>query len=44
MKERFTEVAIVVIGGIGLIVLFTLLYAGPRIILERIIAAVRTAF
>jgi len=35
-KERLFEFAMILVGGIGLIILFTLLYNGPSFILYKI--------
>gem|GEM_PF-2877103 len=37
MRERMFEIALILVGLIGLLILFTLLYAGPRFILRNIL-------
>lgn len=36
MKEKLFEVAILVVGLVGLLILFTLLFAGPGFIFNKI--------
>lgn len=36
MKERLFEITLLVVGLVGLLILFTLLYAGPKFILRLI--------
>lgn len=42
MKEKLTEIAIVVIGAIGLIIVFTIFYGIPRFLVDKILAILRT--
>lgn len=44
MKNRITEVAIIVIGAIGLIIVFTVFYGIPRFIFDHLAALLRTIF
>jgi hypothetical protein len=37
MKEKLFEIALFLVGLIGLLILFTVLYQGPRFILNRIL-------
>jgi hypothetical protein len=39
MRERMFELAIIVVGIVGLLALFTLLFAGPRFVLNQILSA-----
>lgn len=40
MKERLFEVALIVVGLVGLFILFTVIFAGPRIIFNRLLGAI----
>jgi hypothetical protein len=42
MKDRITEIAIVVFGAIGLIIVFTVFYGIPRVLVDKIMAILRT--
>jgi len=37
MRERLFEIALVAVGLIGLLILFTVLFAGPRFIYNRVL-------
>jgi len=37
IKEKMFEIALILVGLVGLIILFTLLFAGPRVILNWIL-------
>jgi len=37
MKEKMFEVALFLVGLIGLLILFTVLYQGPRFIFNRVL-------
>lgn len=36
-KERLFELTLVIVGLVGLLILFTLLFAGPRFIINQIL-------
>lgn len=44
MKDRITEIAIIVIGAIGLIIVFTVFYGIPKFLFDHIAALLRTIF
>ena len=37
IKEKMFEIALILVGLVGLIILFTLLFAGPRFIFNQIL-------
>jgi len=40
MKERLFEIALIVVGLVGLLLLFTVIFAGPRIIFNRLLGVI----
>ena len=41
MRERMFEIALFLVGLTGLLILFTLLYAGPRFIFNKLLEYLR---